>query len=63
MMTFSNKTSRPETYPVHCTVLDCAELIGEITLLPHTTVTVLDAICGAPRITQRHAQDGESGNG
>lgn len=61
--TFTNSTSQSETFPIYCTVVDCGELIAEITLLPHATVTVPEAICGAPRIAQRHAKSEESEHG
>ena len=59
--TFTNCTARTETYPVYCTVLDCGELLAEITLLPYTTVIVPEASCRVPRIMQRHARIGETG--
>ncbi len=58
---FVNNTSRAETYPVYCTVLDCGELLAHITLLPHTTVIVPEATCKVPRIMERHEQNQRSG--
>lgn len=62
--TFTNSTSQSETFPVYCTVLDCGELIAEITLLPHATVVVPEATCKVPRIMERHnLQNEDSGHG
>ncbi len=62
--TFTNSTSQSETFPIYCTVVDCGELIAEITLLPHTIVVVPEATCKVPRIMERHnLQSGDSGHG
>ena len=61
--TFTNSTSQSETFPIYCTVLDCGELIAEITLLPHSKVIVPEAACKVPRIMERHVQNEESGHG
>jgi hypothetical protein len=61
--TFVNNTSRAETYPVYCTVLDCGELLAHITLLAHTAVIVPEATCKVPRIMERHVPNEESGHG
>lgn len=60
---FHNNSSRSETYPVYCTVTGCRDLVGEITLLPHTSIEVPEATCKAPRIAQRHARTEKSGEG
>jgi len=52
--TFTNNTSHPEVFPFYCTVLDCGELLGAVTVLPYATVIVPEAICQAPRVMQRH---------
>jgi hypothetical protein len=61
--TFTNNTSRSDTYPIYCTVTGCQELVGEITLLAHTSIRVPEATCKAPRIAARYTQNKESEHG